>query len=506
MNNTSEKTKNRSFERQTLLILLLIFIGVTIIAWAGAMRLRQTISANNSVLQIDISALVELAKMRNIADAQLSNSRSFFLLGSTKLFDEQKKDKQRLAESLAIFEKKFNLPQIPQITQRILSLQQQNQDYFDQGMGFRAKQTESKIVGQFYQSKAGPLQVEFNKAFDELVVLHNAELERARAQSEKAAAEAQIQIPQGMALFTGVLSILFFAMTLLISRLLNERSRHVAERNRLFNEATKAINGRDEIIIAVSQDLNESLATISNTAEIIGKTQDQTAVKDGLDLIQSSVQVTEGLIKDILDQTKADSGEMTLRLEQLPIDVVLDDARLMLQSLAKQRDIRLEFVTPNPPALAFMDRGRVMRVLSNLVGNAIKFSPNHSKIIVKVRSDQQFVFVSVKDSGPGIPEKQHAEMFTHFWQARKTSEQGSGVGLAIVKTIIDAHGGAVTVESHMGHGSTFTFSLPRRRPASAHIGRPATSAVTYGTKTQTQAQEAQAQVQARLEDRNRQTH
>jgi signal transduction histidine kinase len=94
---------------------------------------------------------------------------------------------------------------------------------------------------------------------------------------------------------------------------------------------------------------------------------------------------------------------------------------------------------------------------------------------VKARSDQQFVFISVKDSGPGIPERQLPELFDHFWQARKTAEQGSGIGLAIVKTIIEAHGGTVTVESHVGHGSTFTFSLPRRRPAGAHLGRPTTS-------------------------------
>jgi len=198
-------------------------------------------------------------------------------------------------------------------------------------------------------------------------------------------------------------------------------------------------------------------------------------VAHGVELIKSSVAVTEGLIKDIYDQAKADMGAMTLRLDQLSIDVILDDARLMLLSLAKQRDIRLQFDSVNPPVLAFFDRERVMRILANLVGNAIKFSPKHSKVVVKVRSDQQFVYVSVVDNGPGIPEKQVSEIFDHFWQARATADQGAGIGLAIVKTIVEAHGGTVRVDSQVGQGSTFTFSLPRRRPVGAQLGRPAAS-------------------------------
>jgi signal transduction histidine kinase len=124
-----------------------------------------------------------------------------------------------------------------------------------------------------------------------------------------------------------------------------------------------------------------------------------------------------------------------------------------------------------------MDRERVMRVLANLIGNAIKFSPKNSKVIGKARSDQQFVYISVKDSGPGMSEKQISEVFNHFWQARSTAEQGAGVGLAIVKTIVEAHGGTVSAESHVGNGSTFTFSLPRRRPAGAHLAKTVTSTV-----------------------------
>ncbi len=465
-------------------VLTIIFVLVVISAWTSAMRLRETIAAHNSAVNIDINALVEIEKMRNIAESQIASSRAFFLLGSTKLFDEQKKDHQMLSAALAKFQTQYSLPQIPEIIKRIEGLQHQQQEFFDQGMEFRAKQTESKIVGQFYQSKTVPIRDQINKAFNEIISVHNAELERARKQSENAASDAQVQIPKGMTWFTGMITLLFLGMIFLVLRMLSERTRHIAERNRLYQEAKRAVQARDELIVAISHDLNEPLAVISQTADFITSVQEPERISDGAELIKSSVTVTGGLIKDILDQSKADTGDMALRLDQLAIDSILEEARLMLQPSAKQRDVRLEFNSGNPPALAFFDRGRVLRVLSNLVGNAIKFSPKNSKVIVKARSDQQYVYISVKDSGPGIPEKQLSDLFDNFWQARKTAAQGPGIGLSIVKTIIEAHGGTVTVESHVGHGSTFTFSLPRRRPAGAHLGRPATSITApYTTRT-----------------------
>ncbi|MES2854253.1 MAG: ATP-binding protein, partial [Bdellovibrionota bacterium] len=91
---------------------------------------------------------------------------------------------------------------------------------------------------------------------------------------------------------------------------------------------------------------------------------------------------------------------------------------------------------------------------------------------IKVKSDQQFVNISVTDNGPGIPEKHLSEIFDHFWQARKTSTEGAGVGLAVVKTLVEAQGGTVRVDSLVGHGTTFTFSLPRRRPVGAQLKKP----------------------------------
>lgn len=477
--NAESKTKSSkgwSIERKILITLSVIFTGVIGASWIYALNLKKTIAAGNAVVSVDVQALIDIEKMRNLGRSQIDNSLSFFLLGSSALLEEQKENKKAFAEALETFPKKYDLPQASDILKRLQSLQNQQQEIFDQAMEFRAKQTESKIIGQFYRSKTKPIQDQLDKSLDEIVALHNAELERDRSRAKGAAASAEAQIPQGMTWLTALTVTLFAGVALLVLRMLSVRTRNVSERDRLYQEAQKALQTRDEMMSALSQDLKAPIAEITGLAENM-KNADPSELSENLELIQSRVGVIDDQIKNILDEAKAGTGNMLLRLDQLGIETVLDDARRMLQPIAKQQDIRLEFNSVNPPVLAFMDRERVMRVLANLIGNAIKFSPKNSKVIVKVRSDQQFVYISVKDSGPGLSEKQISEVFNHFWQARSTADQGAGVGLAVVKTIVEAHGGTVTAESHGGNGSTFTFSLPRRRPAGAHLGKTVTSTV-----------------------------
>ena len=201
------------------------------------------------------------------------------------------------------------------------------------------------------------------------------------------------------------------------------------------------------MIFAVSQDLKEPLTEISRVIENLSG--------EGAEVIKNQVTALDGLIRDISDQAKAGTDIMILRLDQLGINEVLDDARHLLLPLAKQYEVRLQIDSTNPPVLAFFDRERVVRVLSNLVGSAIKFGPKHNKVTVKVRSDQQSVYVSIEDTGGWMP-----------------AAHDSGVGLAIAKIIVEAHGGTLSFESQASGESIVTFSLPRRRPVGAILVKP----------------------------------
>ncbi len=488
MSKGKAKQKISGFERNALIVCVILFVAIFSAAWLYAMKIQEGLLARGTKsTHGNVQALIEVEKMRNQVESQISNSRAYFILGSKSLYDAQKKDKQDFLDALTSFQKNYNLEKIPEIADKIVKLEDQQQEIFDQGIKFREQMTESRIVGQFYNSKVVPVLKNINKALDDIVEIHNAQLEKERAEAKDSAKEAEVQIPEGMKWLTVMASIVFLAIVMLVIRMIFERKRQVAERTRLYEEAQKAVQSRDELIVAISQDLKEPLKAITDVAESLREKKETGEVQESADFIKSTVDVAETQIKDILDQAKSEEGSMTLRLEQQGIDGILEEARLMMLPLAKQKEIKIQVDTVNPPALAFYDHERVMRVLANLMGNAIKFGPKGSKVTVKVKSDQAFVFITVIDEGPGIPEGQRAGLFDNFWQARKTADQGAGVGLAIVKTIVDAHGGTVSVDSHVGHGSKFTFSLPRRRPAGVQLGR---KAVANGKATSRPAMQA----------------
>lgn len=457
MTKTNKTSVKSSFEGKALILLSFLFIGVLAASWMYAMNLRQTVARNNSAVSVDSAALIEIEKLRNLVDSQLDNSRSYFLLGSKSLFDKQKKDREDLLEAVATFEKEFNLPKVPEQLKRVQAAMQQQQEFFDQGMEFREKQTESKIIGQFYQSKTNTVRNEINEALNEMAQIHKMDLEQARQAAKTAAVSVESRIPEGMTWLTTALGGLFFLMAMLVVKMIVERAGKRAERERLYEEAKKAVHARDEVLAAVAQDLNAPLDEIKKIADDLVNSKD--LMEDAL-LITSTVSQVEALIRDIVDQKDADLERLALRLDQLNVDDVMEDARLVLQPLAKKRDIRLQFDTGNPPALAFFDRERVIRVLFNLVGNAIQFSPKHSKITIRVRSDQQFVTIAVMDAS----------------EVNVDELEKNGVGFAIAKTIVEAHEGTLKAD-RSGGGNVFTFTLPRRRPVGAQLRKPAAPTV-----------------------------
>jgi signal transduction histidine kinase len=455
-----------SVEAAILLALLGLFVGVLFLGWGGAIKLRQTIASNLEQMNSDSSALSELEELRNLNEMRVANRRAYFLLGSQLAFDKQDQQRQRFEDGLAKFEQEHSLPQAHEIVRQLKALEQQEQSIFDQGIDYRDKATESKIVAQFYNSKASPLVPQADEKFEQLKNLLKSEIEGGRDRARKAGLEVQAMIIDGMRWLTSAMAVLFIGMTLFAVYLISVRRRYLRERDRLVQEATQAILARDEVIAAATRDLREPLNELSAYAEDLKAASGD---ESSADRIQNTVTEMQALIDDIYDQKKSDMGSLNLRLEQLPVGDVLETVQSMMLPLAKQRSITLRVDAVSASVMAYVDRERVLRVLGNLLGNAIKFSPRNTRVSIKVKSDAQFVNIAIHDAGPGIPEERLTGLFDNFWQSQKTAEQGAGVGLAVVKTIVEAHGGKVRAENNSTGGCIFTITLPRRRPAGAQL-------------------------------------
>jgi signal transduction histidine kinase len=181
-----------------------------------------------------------------------------------------------------------------------------------------------------------------------------------------------------------------------------------------------------------------------------------------LNIAQSSAYRMVELVSAILDVSRLESGQMPLDQQVFSLANLVADALQLQMTLASEKNIHLESNVPLTLPPVWADTGLIGRVLQNLVGNAIKFTPPDGVIRVSARTEEKqrrsMILVSVSDTGPGIPPEIAGRLFQKFVAGRQTG-RGSGLGLAFCKLAVEAHGGRIWVESTPGNGATFTFSL-----------------------------------------------
>ena len=190
-----------------------------------------------------------------------------------------------------------------------------------------------------------------------------------------------------------------------------------------------------------------------------------------LRMITESTEWMQRLIRDLLDVSAIEAGRLSIeRRGERPAPIVASATRMLASALA-ERSIDLDIAVPDDLPLVDVDATRVEQVLVNLLGNAIKFTAPGGRITIRATPNGANLEMSLADSGIGIALEEQAHVFERFWQARHTTRRrGAGLGLAIAKGIIDAHGGRIWVASTPGQGSTFTFTLPLA-PVTAVVSR-----------------------------------
>ncbi len=252
-----------------------------------------------------------------------------------------------------------------------------------------------------------------------------------------------------------------------------ERQRALAAENaQLYRTTQQAMREREEVLATVSHDLKNPLSAIRLSTALLSsrlaKMPDSEALDRQVGAIERAVAHMITLIHQLLDAARLDAGQ-TLVIEPRPepLDTLVGEALALIEPQASQKSLRLEQRLATS-ILVPCDRGRIIQVLTNLLGNAVKFTPEGGTLAVECTQADGEIRVAVRDTGPGIPESEQAHLFERHWQAQGTARQGSGLGLYIARGIIDAHGGRIWVESTPGMGSTFTFTLPLLSEESAH--------------------------------------
>ncbi|MBU4149110.1 MAG: GAF domain-containing sensor histidine kinase [Candidatus Omnitrophica bacterium] len=249
-----------------------------------------------------------------------------------------------------------------------------------------------------------------------------------------------------------------------LERRVRERTAELAK----LNEALKRLNkAKSNFVSAVSHELRTPLTSIKGYASILmaGKLgQVSPAQKERLEKIDKHSNDLAHLINDLLDIARIESGRVQMAIKETSIKEVLDSVIDIITPQVKDKEISLKLSNKSKGNKVMADQGQMERVFLNLLSNAIKFTPEKGKINISVKDKDGFVEFGVEDSGMGIPRYDLEKVFEEFFRSDNAQNQGvkgTGLGLSLVKQIVEAHGGTIWVESELGKGAKFSFTVPK---------------------------------------------
>ncbi len=244
------------------------------------------------------------------------------------------------------------------------------------------------------------------------------------------------------------------------------------ENERLAGEAQEALRAREDLLAIVSHDLRNPLGVVLASTSLLLKSNlppdKQERARRQVEAIQRAGNRMNRLIRDLLDFASIQAGRLSVSMRPQDVAAMVAEVLEVMEPLAAPKGHHL--VADVAPELAIRcDHDRVIQLFSNLVGNAIKFTPDGGTITVRAAPEGDVVRFSVADTGPGIPREELAHVFDRYYQAQRRNRDGIGLGLSIARGIVEAHGGRIWAESEEGKGSTFSFTLapPPSPPAEA---------------------------------------
>lgn len=249
------------------------------------------------------------------------------------------------------------------------------------------------------------------------------------------------------------------AADLAIAEEVGRRAGTAVDNARRWEEAQRAIRARDDMLALVSHDLKNPLEAVLLSASLLLRSPESPRVRRHAETLQRSAARMDRLVRELLDASRIDAGRFNVEPRPERLEEIVDEALALVAPLAAEKEIALACAGGPLGVEVPCDRERILQLLSNLIGNAVSFTPRGGHVGVRLALRDADVEVAVADDGPGILPEDLPHLFERY--ARSRSSRGTGLGLAIARGIVDAHRGRMRVESRPGEGSTFAFTLPR---------------------------------------------
>jgi signal transduction histidine kinase len=236
------------------------------------------------------------------------------------------------------------------------------------------------------------------------------------------------------------------------------------EISRLNQSAQEAVRSRDVLLAVVAHDLRSPLSAISVSSAMLARKApaegDRRRGHKQVNIIKKATERMDRLIEDLLTASTIEAGRFTVSLKAEAPAAILNEAYELLEPVAAASQVSLAHDAAPALPLVLCDRERIIQVLGNLVQNAVKFTPSAGRVRMSAETDGAGVRWSVSDEGPGIPPSKVPLLFDRYWKGESSGRHGVGLGLYISRGIIESHGSKIQIETALGRGSTFSFTLP----------------------------------------------
>jgi len=467
----------------TVVLLLMVAVGIYAI-----LKLSQFTNVTRSILDIDNRIIEYEKKITDAFLSQIRSERKYIIMRDDDLYDRFLLARIDFVQYLSRLISIADTPQRRELLNRVKDYHIRYQSLFDEEVEYlRASKSYPQNRYQKEKEKAQGGITESLKTLTDSSQ-QNTYNKIKRLEETSASAQRMMIAIIIIALFSSIAVSLFITrgITKPLSKMIDKTKEvssgilkgdldlpslpEVGELAKAFNSMCDKLRVLDrmksDFFSSMSHELRTPLASIKEGTNLLlegigGETTEKQ--KRLLTIIAEESNRLIDLVNSLLDLSKMKAGMMTFAFVDTDIDQLINKAVLEIEPLCLARGIKLELDRVHDLPSIKTDSERILQVLRNVIGNAMKFTPNGGRVFVSPRLVNGNIEVRVSDTGPGIPEENLATIFDRFQQASISGSseiKGTGLGLAIVKHIITAHGGRVWAESTLGKGSSFVFLLP----------------------------------------------
>ncbi len=444
------------FSRQ-LIIGHAALLFVTIVTGATAVVALRVSSSRLDGVTRDLSTdVIDVYRLRFQAEQVVATSRGFLLTGEAETWTRFEHAVERVHASLDAMHERHS------VHADVAKIDEAARAYVTEAETAARRRTatgDPRDVVPMLETSLSPARDRFE---DSITAMLDSERDAFDHASHHARAFAR-WTQQLVLVATGVGIALSIAMALLSIRKL----RGHYERERAATAAAQhSSNARDELLAIVSHDLRSPLSAIEMVACLLEERLEDPLSRKHVAVVRNASDRMQRLIEQLLDKATIETGAIDLRLERGDVAQIMRTVEELFSARARSAGVRLA-VDSESGLFANVDRERIIQVLSNLVGNALKFTASGGMITLAASAIRDRVCIEVSDTGEGISAEQLPRLFERHWQGRARGRGSLGLGLYIAKHLVEAHGGSIAVRSEVGHGTTFSFELPRLDSATA---------------------------------------